>query len=195
MTLVLAGKCEGRKIVCVADSVKYKGLVLFDSFPEHKVRSIGDGICLGMAGGFVDIEETYRYFAKGVSVGVRRVYKKLVEERRSNLCFAGTKPSIGGNQYLFGVVSQDSSEVLVSDESHLDSVEVGLIGYDKIPDEVLNLLRAYDPNATLGSARRSLVEILDTAKKLDKSGLPLRGLQVCVLSHEKGFEELEFIGP
>jgi len=194
MTLVIASK-SSQGLVVVADTVVYRGLVLLESFPIRKIRPSGNGVCLGFAGMFNDEDETYSYFMEEIQrTSIREAYERL---RKEGIGFAGTRPCIGGHQYLFAIATEGNSEILVgTGRGDLRSLDFGIIGYQEVPPEIQELLGGLDPDMDRETVQARLVNVLETAQELSHSeSFSFRGSQVCILSHEEGFQELSFVEP
>jgi len=66
MTLILAGCTVDGKIVTVADTTIYRGIVFLEPYPIHKIRPIDRNMVMGFSGRFLEPEDTYEYFENEV---------------------------------------------------------------------------------------------------------------------------------
>lgn len=194
MTMILAGVTRTGKIVTVADTVVYRGLVFLGAYPIHKVRPINRRTVLGLAGGFFDVDETYDYFSAPEAGDLHYSFKRFREERRRDTSFAGTGPFIGGQSFMFGVAENGGANIFVSDNyEDLRRADICAIGVERIREDVLGILHDCRTQADAEYLREHLKRALETAKNMHNKRLPLRGCQTGILSYDRGFEELEFI--
>lgn len=191
MTLILAGKSKDETIVTVADTIVYKPHNS-GTYSSRKVQRVCKDTCLGLFGEFIDPSGFYDYFSRELrETDIRTACRKLRPGRGNDCAYYGTSP-FRVQVFLFCESKPEGSRILVyGDSGRLYSYTKVAIGMPEVLPGIRKLLKGMDDFESADSVREYLEELFEKAKELDSDNY-LIGKQVCRLSPEAGFEELEF---